>query len=238
MQISTHALTWSATCCAYSIKKRKHFNSRAHVERDRQTVNLAVPIVISTHALTWSATCQEHMFAGDEHLFQLTRSRGARPPPFCFIVSSSAFQLTRSRGARPSRPRRAVPPRSFQLTRSRGARLVSTGSPVGYKEFQLTRSRGARPVSSSARRLTHNFNSRAHVERDRIILCRPAPQCISTHALTWSATVGAFGWQREHYISTHALTWSATLDVVAVGRLLHMIRIRSFLVCKISARCS
>ena len=39
-------------------------------------------------------------------------------------------------------------------------------------------------------------------------------------------------------ISTHALTWSATLDVVAVGRLLHMIRIRSFLVFKISARCS
>lgn len=61
---------------------------------------------------------------------------------------------------------------------------------------------------------------------------------ISTHALTLSATSGAIIEEYSYTISTHALTWSATLDVVAVGRLLHMIRIRSFLVCKISARCS
>ena len=77
--------------------------------------------------------------------------------------------------------------------------------------FQLTRSRGARPACS---------------------IIRSKSYTISTHALTWSATltskplaaaqafqltrsrgarpVGTFGWQREHYISTHALTWSAT----------------------------
>ena len=65
--------------------------------------------------------------------------------------------------------------------------------------------------------LEGNFNSRAHVERDE--------QGRSEEVLSRG-------------ISTHALTWSATLDVVAVGRLLHMIRIRSFLAFKISARCS
>ena len=34
-----------------------------------------------------------------------------------------------------------------------------------------------------------NFNSRAHVERDSVTFMPPASPVISTHALTWSATI-------------------------------------------------
>ena len=101
-------------------------------------------------------------------------------------------------------------------------------------EFQLTRSRGARlgrsPRSSADRQ---NFNSRAHVERDEIVVMGVAIGSISTHALTWSATMPDKNYifqildfnSRAHVerdcftfahfyiflvISTHALTWSAT----------------------------
>ena len=57
--ISTHALTWSATRRdAHRRRAALHFNSRAHVERDH-------------HA---------HHPEREELQFQLTRSRGARPP--------------------------------------------------------------------------------------------------------------------------------------------------------------
>ena len=55
------------------------------------------------------------------------------------------------------------------------------------------------------------FNSRAHVERDRMpTQDNRSSTSISTHALTWSATVRAAGYAAEVCISTHALTWSAT----------------------------
>ena len=77
--ISTHALTWSATTsCAWCGVKYRHFNSRAHVERD-------------------SKSCRHGPTATP---FQLTRSRGARPAAYCHSAGSRAFQLTRSRGAR------------------------------------------------------------------------------------------------------------------------------------------
>ena len=57
-----------------------------------------------------------------------------------------------------------------------------------------------------------NFNSRTHVECDAVLAHHPRQHEISTHALTWSATlpggVGGF----PPTISTHALTWSATSD--------------------------
>ena len=82
-EISTHALTWSATRRATpKHRKAKHFNSRAHVERDQRSAQLAkgqydfnsrahverdmkIKIAyqkdeISTHALTWSATFRNH----------------------------------------------------------------------------------------------------------------------------------------------------------------------------------
>ena len=55
--ISTHALTWSATNSRQTLSNAaKHFNSRAHVERDKPPVDVRTFHGISTHALTWSAT--------------------------------------------------------------------------------------------------------------------------------------------------------------------------------------
>ena len=56
-----------------------------------------------------------------------------------------------------------------------------------------------------------HFNSRTHVECDvhRIHFFPPIVR-ISTHALTWSATVCAKSKDLPRIISTHALTWSAT----------------------------
>ena len=71
MQISTHALTWSATKSA-SLHHllALYFNSRAHVERDAK----------QTETLMLSAT------------FQLTRSRGARlPHVIAFIIVTFYF---------------------------------------------------------------------------------------------------------------------------------------------------
>ena len=55
--ISTHTLTWSVTCKEfYKNCKYSHFNSHAHVERDRVLNNFIVKSYISTHTLTWSVT--------------------------------------------------------------------------------------------------------------------------------------------------------------------------------------
>ena len=49
-----------------------------------------------------------------------------------------------------------------------------------------------------------------HVECDRIAHNRCIRFCISTHALTWSATRQPTPVSRHRSISTHALTWSTT----------------------------
>ena len=55
--ISTHALTWSATSRPRHLRwPADNFNSRAHVERDPTYEQSADALYISTHALTWSAT--------------------------------------------------------------------------------------------------------------------------------------------------------------------------------------
>ncbi len=84
-----------------------------------------------------------------------------------------------------------------------------------------------------ARNESYDFNSRTHVECDVTgAFQRPGHQGfqlthsrgvrlgamaidilalgISTHALTWSATIPGYSPARFLYISTHALTWSAT----------------------------
>ena len=58
--------------------------------------------------------------------------------------------------------------------------------------------------------LASDFNSRTHVECDRLILNVNHVAKISTHALTWSATVPMGTDVFSVQISTHALTWSAT----------------------------
>ncbi len=82
--------------------------------------------------------------------------------------------------------------------------------PEMYTAFQLTRSRGARRGWYCLCPAAVYFNSRAHVERDLRIDCAAGETCISTHALTWSATISYTLELLENSISTHALTWSAT----------------------------
>ena len=56
LNISTHALTWSATGAMEDGElKTVDFNSRTHVECDIRLNVVSVIVCISTHALTWSA---------------------------------------------------------------------------------------------------------------------------------------------------------------------------------------
>ena len=57
MPISTHTLTWSVTVKGLKIgRTSEHFNSHAHVERDKLCHANACVFFISTHTLTWSVT--------------------------------------------------------------------------------------------------------------------------------------------------------------------------------------
>ena len=55
-----------------------------------------------------------------------------------------------------------------------------------------------------------NFNSHAHVERDRAEQAAARMQVISTHTLTWSVTSLPTALEIGGKISTHTLTWSVT----------------------------
>ena len=121
-QISTHTLTWSVTISfIHTIAFILHFNSHAHVERDRYfSISISYSIIfqltrsrgawrqavykdvvraaISTHTLTWSVTRPSKSW-DVFRWFQLTRSRGAWLSAMYLQASYSTFQLTRSRGA-------------------------------------------------------------------------------------------------------------------------------------------
>ena len=55
--------------------------------------------------------------------------------------------------------------------------------------FQLTHSRGVRHGAAPSSGLHQNFNSRTHVECDQRKQSETYQNSISTHALTWSATI-------------------------------------------------
>ena len=59
--------------------------------------------------------------------------------------------------------------------------------------------------------LPQNFNSHAHVERDRKWQKIPIYTWISTHTLTWSVTYEFSKNSGRFNISTHTLTWSVTV---------------------------
>ena len=125
--ISTHALTWSATRRLDSLASHVNFNSRAHVERD----------FVNTFSIVFLANFNSRAHVERDRLqsqkiiyiwkFQLTRSRGARPPYSGLTsIRYQKFQLTRSRGARRLFQTLGMYSSSaFQLTRSRGARLLT-----------------------------------------------------------------------------------------------------------------
>ena len=144
---------------------------------------LKTQISISTHALMWSATYVENN--GD----------------YSFKISTHALTWSATSARR-------ITSRffSFQLTRSRGARPTDGIAPIPpYEKFQLTRSRGARLPRKSRQGRNGNFNSRAHVERDVLMIVKIEQYMISTHALTWSATIFTFWHLRHlHYFNSRA----------------------------------
>ena len=182
------------------------------MERDWLIIPHRFIVDISTHALTWSATA----------VLGLNVNTVSEISTHALTWSATAATLENLGLAKIS---------THALTWS------ATSFRVHWKHcdgrFQLTRSRGARLTSSLGKIMYPDFNSRAHVERDRTMPCTVATAAkfqltrsrgarhttqraayllwvISTHALTWSAT--RFLYQRAPYnvISTHALTWSAT----------------------------
>ena len=58
-----------------------------------------------------------------------------------------------------------------------------------------------------------DFNSHAHVERDRDTKILLQNLKISTHTLTWSVTRVIVKQSNATHISTHTLTWSVTGNV-------------------------
>ena len=128
------------------IDDKSYFNSHAHVERDIANPILGSKIVISTHTLTWSVTHQLKCFIILQ-IFQLTRSRGAWHRYFIMIkryIIISTHTLTWSVTD------------CFDLKCS-------------LMLFQLTRSRGAWLPLLIFNPVRVNFNSHAHVERDKTL---------------------------------------------------------------------
>ena len=89
----------------------------------------------------------------------------------------------------------------------------------------VERDRACKPCSERC----YYFNSHAHVERDRRNLCRILQGKISTHTLTWSVTIENATKLITGAISTHTLTWSVTLDVVYIWCLLNVMRTYFFI---------
>ena len=69
-----------------------------------------------------------------------------------------------------------------------------------HRVFQLTHSRGVRHMLCVRQQCRGNFNSRTHVECDFNAWCAITRTYISTHALTWSATLS---FPRPRYVSRH-----------------------------------
>ena len=65
-------------------------------------------------------------------------------------------------------------------------------------------------VDNYVRKLIDNFNSHAHVERDKMAEYKQHFYVISTHTLTWSVTFTSSYPSVMIRISTHTLTWSVT----------------------------
>ena len=142
------------------------FNSRAHVERDLLACRRAL-----------------------EFPHFNSRAHVERDPLSLLLpLSVPVFQLTRSRGARPNAQNHKQKANNFNSRAhvERDRQTVNLAVPI--VSFQLTRSRGARQRPPSRLRRWAYFNSRAHVERDKAFFSPLRYAKISTHALTWSAT--------------------------------------------------
>ena len=163
--ISTHTLTWSVTSLfpprwrswrfqltrsrgAWLKNARfggyhRHFNSHAHVERDKLKTTSPRRTGISTHTLTWSVTPELNNkivnYCISTHT--LTWSVTGFLLPLFLMVLISTHTLT------------------WSVTGTKCTIIIN-------ERFQLTRSRGAWLYRRGCRPVCRNFNSHAHVERD------------------------------------------------------------------------
>ena len=121
---------------------------------------------ISTHALTWSAT--DGVVECDDYVKISTHALTWSATCYCPVCVCLV---------------------QFQLTHSREVRRAVTSAQGGGRRFQLTHSRGVRHGAAPSSGLLQNFNSRTHVECDQRKQSETYQNSISTHALTWSATI-------------------------------------------------
>ena len=191
IDISTHALTWSATLMetdsmvgsSFQLTHSRgvrpsfsdspfpffaYFNSRTHVECDKQRRSSIWCRRISTHALTWSATSCIRKQSGwkqiSTHALTWSATKGFTLSTESAFISTHAltwsatfhgcrlefqhfkFQLTHSRGVRRWDYVICSQRCQFQLTHSRGVRHLLPLLWHGTGRFQLTHSRGVRRI--------------------------------------------------------------------------------------------
>ena len=209
--ISTHALTWSATrrvCCNVEQTKFqlthsrgvrpglidvcpgcKNFNSRTHVECDLGYIT-SKDLLDNFNSRT-HVECDEICLA----------NRARKAISTHALTWSATFTYSRH----PIRKRIST----HALTWSATSINHLLPRPKRISTHALTWSATPDQFAESYK---WNFNSRTHVECDWILRIPTCGKSISTHALTWSATCGNRFQQRRKGISTHALTWSATID--------------------------
>ena len=187
--ISTHALTWSATARAGSHRQRREISTHAltwSATIPRHSADFSA--FISTHALTWSAT---GYVAGANRQNKNFNSR-AHVERDVFPTSANNYWSHFNSRAHVERDPPANNPKAAYTHFNSRAHVerdsIARHSLTTVTAFQLTRSRGARRVSNPTITISDNFNSRAHVERDLHEYHAKCEFCISTHALTWSAT--------------------------------------------------
>ena len=214
-----------------------NFNSRTHVECDTpkaKIFHLLVYFNSRTHV-----ECDTRLSVDKVRtaIFQLTHSRGVRlPDRFAgewWYISTHALTWSATADSHCAGCFSGIS--THALTWSATYAIVHWNEAV---EFQLTHSRGVRRVFFNSVRDYANFNSRTHVECDYIFWRIRSKSTISTHALTWSATIWTILFGVASLISTHALTWSATQrnphkNALHLFQLTHSRGVRpAFLTCK------
>ena len=162
------------------------FNLHTHVECNSPLLPDSKTIVISTHV-----ECDHIGLMSRMHFksFQLTHSRGVRRICVWNNCLPGRFQLTHSRGVRQRiclGNYHAFGISTHALTWSATTFSV-TGTTIFI--FQLTHSRGVRHSLKKSIMGQLHFNSRTHVECDCNTCVLLNVNFISTHALTWSATI-------------------------------------------------
>ena len=212
-EISTHALSWRATFAnQLGASDGLYFYPRPLMEGDLYLLtNRAQPHAISTHALSWRATrapstmYRERIISTHALSWRATRRTESR----CFggqnFYPRPLMEGDMSGKTRSSRKSEFLP------TPSHGGRLAGRSKPNGgdsnfYPRPLMEGDTDGRTMAMTSAISTHALSWRATVKKLRV---RDNNQ-ISTHALSWRATYRCGDKFAKRLISTHALSWRAT----------------------------